>query len=72
MDCYGLDGGLNEAAMRSLRASALFTFPAGTAAPVTCPHCGAVLRHVSETPCQQTSHPTPAPPGARQDQTPQP
>ena len=45
---------------------------AGTAAPVTCPHCGAVLRHVNEIPRQQPSHRTRAPPGARQNQTPQP
>ncbi len=45
---------------------------AGTAPPATYPHCGTVLRRVSEIRRRQASHPTWAPPGAQQNQTPQP
>ena len=40
-------------------------------APVTCPHCGAVLRHINEIPRQHASHPIRGPPGARPNQGPQ-
>ena len=42
-----------------------------TAAPVSCPHCGAVLRHVNEIPRRQTSHPTRGPPRERSSHEPQ-
>ena len=41
-------------------------------APVSCPHCGAVLRHVNQISRQHRSHPTRGPPGARPSQGPQP
>ena len=44
---------------------------AGTA-PVTCPHCGAALRHVGEIPRQRRPHPTRGPPDMRPGHGPQP
>ena len=45
---------------------------AGTAAPAICPHCGAVLRHVSEIPRPRESYPTRGPPRERSSHEPQP
>ena len=42
------------------------------AAPVTCPNCGAVLRHVGEIPRRQTSYSTRGPPPERSSHRPQP
>ena len=41
-------------------------------APVSCPHCGAVLRHVNQISRQHRSHRTRGPPDARPNQGPQP